>query len=669
MASILEQYTTPAFDGDVNPQTLVGYFGAATEEGSLLICTVACVQKSTDSSAGPPTIGAPQTLGLNWKLAGTVTGPSAAYFGEFVTETVAIYYCPNAPSIAPSVGTNITFAAVGSGTISQGFQLYEISGTPQLDVVDVVATGTNPPSGQPAETAPIVTTLPSDFIITLVANASFGSQYSAGPGGWTQINTGGVGSEYAAIQYLINQPPGTYPTTFGPLTGIPAQNGAWAQLAVAFGTAPAALAVSPASLNFNATAGNNPASQQITVSNDGGPQAMPFSIASDSAWLTASPLSGDAGEGPVAINVILNAASLGIGSYSGNLTITAPGALDSPIVIPVSLVITGAVTTYTPITYPLVIPGPPLTPGPSKANLKKYDAVGEFISPWTGQAQEQQNQDQHWELDLGWPEMNARQFAPLDAFTAALHGKLGTFLWGPPLATGPRGSGLGQPVATSLPGSNGSSFSPNSSGSNLLGTGGWLPNQQGVLMPGDYFSLVPAGGSLNFNPRIGFVNASISIVNGVAQITLGGTWAWLPPGQTVSILASVLLAGTQTGILSGGPFTAMVTTSLVGGQTTTILTFSVDADNVSSSNISGNITLVPTPPRLYLYTNPNPLATDGGGNAVIDIFPALREVPLVGAPLTLLFPQGTFRLAENRRESPATKTKSFTLELKCREAI
>ena len=209
------------------------------------------------------------------------------------------------------------------------------------------------------------------------------------------------------------------------------------------------------------------------------------------------------------------------------------------------------------ITYPLIIPG---SIGPMEANLKKFDAVGEFIGPFDGSAEQQQWPDQHWELDLVWPEMNWAQFAALDAFSGALHGKWGSFVWGPPLAAAPRGSG-GAPLAIGV----------NPPRSNLLVTSGWEPNLFGVLFPGDFLEL---------------------------------------PGP-------------------------------------------------SGTNL----------PRLYQYVNPTPLTADSNGNATLDIWPSIREAPGNGTRINLVNPVGVFRLAENRREAPAKRNKTFTFQMKCREAI
>jgi len=211
------------------------------------------------------------------------------------------------------------------------------------------------------------------------------------------------------------------------------------------------------------------------------------------------------------------------------------------------------------ITYPLLVPG---AIGESEANLKKYDAVGEVISPFAGSAQQQQWQDQHWELDLVWPEMTWPQAAALDAFMGALHGKYGSFVWSPPQAVHPLGSGSGSPIALSTGGAN-------QPGSNLIVSTGWTPNTAGLLLPGDFLE----------------------------------------------------------------------------------------------------VAAVATLPRLYQYVGQVPLASGAFGIANIDIFPSIREALPNNQPIIINGPAGTFRLAVNRREAPEKRTRTFTFQLKAREAV
>lgn len=322
-----------------------------------------------------------------------------------------------------------------------------------------------------------------------------------------------------------------------------------------------------------------------------------------------------------------------------------------------------------PIPYPLAIPsgGSFNTPGPSKANLKKYDAVGEVTSPFSGSAQQQAWQDLHWELELQWPEMSADQFAPLDAFSGALHGKLGTLLWGPPLSTVPRGSANGVPIC------GGSDLA----GSNVLNTVAWMPSQSGVLLPGDYLSL--GGRSLlqQVSPQryivVGIlqtVNTFFSVTAGVLTVNLPRAWS---AGQLASLPGKLVqflgLSDPSNVWVNGLNLTVISVVNIGPGGASGQFTARVSQpDYPTTFEPTGTVSLNP-PSRLYQYVNPNPLNTDGGGNAPIDIFPNLREAPTAGDPLLLQFPQGTFRLADNRREAPADKNKTFTFQLKCREAI
>lgn len=298
------------------------------------------------------------------------------------------------------------------------------------------------------------------------------------------------------------------------------------------------------------------------------------------------------------------------------------------------------------IIYPLTIP---TKVGESKANLKKFDAVGELISPFSGSAQQQQWQDQHWELDLEWPEMTWAQFACLDAFQGALHGKVGSFLWGPPLATTPRGAALvnGSPTAAGT----------DLSGSSTLSTTGWLPSQSGLLLPGDFFQL----GAPQTANGVTFPVSSLTRAGGVVTMSLGLLSTFT--GTTGSL---IFVFG--MGDFNGGPFPITITTTIVGGHITIRATWNQAGPDETLAG-SGSIVIYPINQRLYQYINPNPLASDSGGNASIDIFPSIREAPAANAPLVFTNPVGMFRLADNRREAPAARTKTFTFQMKCREAI
>jgi outer membrane protein assembly factor BamB len=90
---------------------------------------------------------------------------------------------------------------------------------------------------------------------------------------------------------------------------------------------PTTLTVSPTTLTFNAVAGgSDPASQDVSVGNSGG-GTLSFTTASDASWLTVTPSSGTA---PQTLTIRAAVGSLPVGTLTGQVTITASGAMQSP---------------------------------------------------------------------------------------------------------------------------------------------------------------------------------------------------------------------------------------------------------------------------------------------------------------------------------------------------
>ncbi|MBI1898651.1 MAG: hypothetical protein HYS04_19270, partial [Acidobacteria bacterium] len=102
------------------------------------------------------------------------------------------------------------------------------------------------------------------------------------------------------------------------------------------------LAVSPApqtGFAFAAQAGSiNPASQNLTVNTTGSP--FTYTLAADQAWIILPFTNGTSSGTPFPISI--NTAGLTPGTYTGKITITAPGIPNSPIEVPVTLSLTAA---------------------------------------------------------------------------------------------------------------------------------------------------------------------------------------------------------------------------------------------------------------------------------------------------------------------------------------
>ncbi len=95
----------------------------------------------------------------------------------------------------------------------------------------------------------------------------------------------------------------------------------------------------PASLTFSASAGVNPASQNLAFSVFGpGSVSYTFTAVANTStggtWLAVTPTSGN---GQTTLTATATAGTLAAGTYNGSIVITSPGASNSPLTVPVTL--------------------------------------------------------------------------------------------------------------------------------------------------------------------------------------------------------------------------------------------------------------------------------------------------------------------------------------------
>jgi hypothetical protein len=129
----------------------------------------------------------------------------------------------------------------------------------------------------------------------------------------------------------------TPPGTAGPVTvSVTGSNGT-GSLPNGYTYTQPVLTVSPLSLSFAATVLiHRDLSQGLSISNTGDGTLI-WTVASDSPWLSVDTPSGI---GNATIGVLVDITGLSAGVYNGNLTVTAPGATNSPQVVPVTLTLT-----------------------------------------------------------------------------------------------------------------------------------------------------------------------------------------------------------------------------------------------------------------------------------------------------------------------------------------
>lgn len=101
------------------------------------------------------------------------------------------------------------------------------------------------------------------------------------------------------------------------------------------------IALSASTLSFTATVGEtNPASQTATIANSGS-GSLSWTATKDVAWLILFPESGQAAAG-ASNNLQVNTTTIGLsaGTYTGTITVSAPGASNTPQKITVTLSLT-----------------------------------------------------------------------------------------------------------------------------------------------------------------------------------------------------------------------------------------------------------------------------------------------------------------------------------------
>ena len=106
------------------------------------------------------------------------------------------------------------------------------------------------------------------------------------------------------------------------------------------------LSVNPTSVTFNGSfGGGNPSPVSLNITNSGaGVVNWNATVSPSNSWLSLTSSSGTA---PSTTNVQANISGLSAGSYSGSITINAPGALNAPQTIPVTLNISGLLMSST----------------------------------------------------------------------------------------------------------------------------------------------------------------------------------------------------------------------------------------------------------------------------------------------------------------------------------
>ncbi len=141
--------------------------------------------------------------------------------------------------------------------------------------------------------------------------------------------------------------------------------------------------LNPTSLTFNAAPGGpNPSPQDVTVTNGGG-GTLNWSATDNVPWLGETPSGGSLGpSASQTMSVAVDVTGLTAGTYNGTITVTAPGAVNTPQTIPVTLNVTSVPEIQlTPNT--LTFNAPFGGPNPPSQNVQVANVGGGSMMPWT----------------------------------------------------------------------------------------------------------------------------------------------------------------------------------------------------------------------------------------------------------------------------------------------
>ncbi|MDQ6660955.1 MAG: choice-of-anchor D domain-containing protein, partial [Chloroflexota bacterium] len=283
----------------------------------------------------------PTVTGQNWL---SVSPSSATINGGSTTFTVTV----TSASLAAGPYTNsISLAATsGTGTVFSSPQTVNVALTvaaaPALSASPGSGLNFNVITGTSSQAITISNTGggPLNWTATLPSNTPYAS-LSAGSG------TNLIGGTNTSINVIVNATGLTGGTTYSTSVTLTATNpitgntvaGSPITINVVVNVAAPSMNVNTNTLSFTTTAGTNPPSQSITLTNTGGNSLAWTAGKPSQPWLSVDVTSGsDASGATSTINFSVNGTGLAAGSYSATEVITP--SVGKPVTITVNLTVT-----------------------------------------------------------------------------------------------------------------------------------------------------------------------------------------------------------------------------------------------------------------------------------------------------------------------------------------
>ena len=344
-------------------------YNSGTGQATLPILVTVAVSGTSELIVSPP---------LGFGVESVTQGAAAFSIPIPLTSTDPITPVLFSATTTSVPGTWLGIAGNTSGSTPQNLSVQILPGGLAPGQYSGNVTISSPSLGSTQVTIPVMLTVTSNVTVSLTPAALSFTEAQGGPAaaaglpaqtlalastGGTATFTAGVGSITGGSNWLQIAPasgPATGAIQISVLPNSLSHGTYTAQILVSFQnaatvpitvpvvltvTAPQTLSVSSTTLSFGyQTAGLQPAPQQIAVSSTGG--GVAFSIGTTSTAGTASGgwLSVDSASGttPKNLNISVNTSGLQTGTYTGSITISAPGVLANPVAISVTLTVTPA---------------------------------------------------------------------------------------------------------------------------------------------------------------------------------------------------------------------------------------------------------------------------------------------------------------------------------------
>jgi uncharacterized protein (TIGR03437 family) len=291
------------------------------------------------SSTGPPqsflvTTSITSPPGGTWLSVPTTSGTTPSQI------TINI----NAAGLTVGTYAGVVRLAITGQSVIEIPVTLAVSASPLLNVFPGSLTFVSQPAGTVPAPQQVNVTSTSSGAVTLAASASVSSGTN-----WLTVSPA-AGATPANLQIGVNPaglPEGVYYGTVL-VSSSPAGTAANSPVVVPVvltvggggtGGGPGALVITPGPLNFTQIQGGTPPpAQTLSIASGGVPlnfTAVP-SVFGGGTWLTVSPGSGTT---PGQVQVSVNAGTLSFGTYNASVIVTAPGATNSPQVVPITLTV------------------------------------------------------------------------------------------------------------------------------------------------------------------------------------------------------------------------------------------------------------------------------------------------------------------------------------------